>query len=350
MCDGMGTRPEPSHGRDWQAPASPSPPSLLGIFDFSYQHYALGDLLTSQVNLAIMAIEQGLAHVDIIVSVNPHQPSAHLQGFITPANYVGYLDDIMPVFSCNPLLRSLQLVRDVRTCNFLISAHRKGMPIWPELRTHLSMRQDFPIDHGRINGFHARNGYLPVLEAPRGYQDWARAFRATELAGRPLAVINPRQSSLTAYPAGTGRDAPLPMWHRFIDVVGREQPDVLFVRVGGFQEWEHRLLHRPNVFIPRAYGLQLAHELAFMKIADLFMGTSSGFATFATFADLPYAILNVQPSFAPHAQVRPNERRYPFAKDDQVLTWWRETTDELLALFKELFHPAANVNAAPLRG
>jgi hypothetical protein len=73
-----------------------------------------------------------------------------------------------------------------------------------------------------------------------------------------------------------------------------------------------------------------------MKVADLFMGSSSGFATFATFADLPYAILNVERSFAPYAQVRPNERRYPFARDDQVLTWWRETTDELLALFGTL--------------
>ncbi len=57
--------------------------------------------------------------------------------------------------------------------------------------------------------------------------------------------------------------------------------------VGGFPEWEHGLLYRRNVFVPRAHGLQLAHELALMKIANLFMGTSSGFATFATFAALP---------------------------------------------------------------
>ena len=43
------------HGRDPEKSAA-----LLGIFDFSYQHYALGDLLTNQVNLAILASEQGL--------------------------------------------------------------------------------------------------------------------------------------------------------------------------------------------------------------------------------------------------------------------------------------------------
>ena len=105
--------------------------------------------------------------------------------------------------------------------------------------------------------------------------------------------------------------------------------------VGGFQEWEHRLLRRRNVFIPRAWGLRLAHELALLKIADLFMGTSSGFATFATFTDIAYAIVNVEHSFAGPAEVRLNDRHFPFAKANQVLTWQTETGEELLSLFDE---------------
>jgi hypothetical protein len=52
---------------------------------------------------------------------------------------------------------------------------------------------------------------------------------------------------------------------------------------------------------------------------------------------LPYAIVNVEHNFARHAQVRPNDRRYPFARNDQVLTWRQETTEELQALFRELY-------------
>ena len=69
-----------------------------------------------------MAIEQGLTHVDIIVMVNPDRPSARMQTFVTRANYIAHLDNVMPVFACNPLLRSLQLVRDVQTFNFLVAA------------------------------------------------------------------------------------------------------------------------------------------------------------------------------------------------------------------------------------
>ena len=318
--------------------ATAGPSALLGVFDFSYQHYALGDLLTSQINLAIMAAEQGLRHIDIFVMVDPNRPSARYQTFINRANYIGHLDNILPVFACNPLLRSLQLIRDVHTFNFLIASRdRDGLPMWPDMKTHLKMRQDFPIDHRRINAFHARHGYVPKLCAPRGYEGWARRFHETELGGRPLVIVNPRQSSLTETPAVIYRDASLPAWHAFVDEVATKQPDVLFVMVGGFQEWEHRLPLRKNVFIPRTCGLRLAHELALLKIADMFIGSSSGFATFATFADVPYAIVNVEHSFAPYVELRLDDRRYPFAKPNQVLTWHQETTEELLSLFNEVY-------------
>jgi hypothetical protein len=210
------------------------------------------------------------------------------------------------------------------------------------------MRQDFPIDHRRINAFHARYGHVPALAAPRGYEGWARSFHERDLERRPLVVINPRQSSLTEVPTVTYRDAPLSAWHDFIDVIGQKRPEVLFVMVGGFQEWEHRLAYRRNVFIPRAWGLRLAHELALLKIADLFMGTSSGFATFVTFTEVAYAIVNVEHSFARFAEISLNDRHYPFAKSNQVLTWRPETTAELLSLFDELYRGRADM-AAPGR-
>jgi ADP-heptose:LPS heptosyltransferase len=328
--------------------------ALLAIIDFSYQHYALGDLLTTQVHLATTAIERGLKHIDIVVIVNPKFPSTRYQPFITSANYVTHLDNIMAVFTCNPMLRSLQILRDVGTFNLIVlSCHLAGTPMWPDLETHLAMRQDYPVSHHRLNSFYEHRGYLPELRAPHDLEDWAREFHRTELDGRPFAVINPRQSSLTDSPAVTYRDAPLDEWYRFIDAVGARQPQFLFVMVGGFQEWEHRLLHRRNVFVPRANGLTLAHELALMKIADLFMGTSSGFATFATFTAIPYAILNVQRDFARYAGVKPADRHYPFARANQILTWQRETTEELLALFDEILakseHQGGRLGRRPLQ-
>jgi hypothetical protein len=318
--------------------ASAQAEAFLAIIDFSYQHYALGDLLTTQVELATIAIEQNLDHIDVLAMINPRLPSAHFQEFITPDNYISYLDGIVPVFTCNPMLRSLQIIRDIAIFNHMILARRaSGAPMWPDFRTHLKMRQDYPIGHLHLNAFYARHRYLPQLRAPRDYVAWARCFHQIELGGRPLVIINPRQSALTGNPAATDRDAPLESWHVFIDVVARRRPEVLFVMVGGYQEWEHRLLHRANVFVPRAFGLNLAHELALMKIARLFMGSSSGFATFATFTDIAYAIVGCEHRFAAPAGVTPGDRHYPFARANQLLLWHRETTEELLALFEELY-------------
>src|SRR5260370_16455434 len=172
--------------------------------------------------------------------VNPLRPSARQQAFVTTVNYVGQLDNIAPLFGCNPLLRSLQLIRDVQTFNLLIYIRdRDNQPMWPDLKTHLRMQQDFPLDHRSINAFHARHGHIPELSAPRGYEAWARCFRETELNGRPLVVINPRQSSLTENPAAISRDAPLTIWHELIDAVGKQRPEALFVMVAAFQACEH---------------------------------------------------------------------------------------------------------------
>jgi len=312
--------------------------SLLGVIDFSYQHYALGDLFTTQIDLAVMATELKLGSVDILVMVNPERPSSRYQRFITPDNYIGYLDNIMPVFSCAPMVRSLQLVRDVPTFNFiLVSNYQSRRPVWPDVETHLRMRHDYPLGHERINRFYANHGYIPRLAAPRGYDGWAHQFHQRELGGRPMAIINPRQSSLTNNPAAVYRDAPLNEWHIAIDEIGSRYPETLFIMVGGFQEWEHRLFHLSNVFIPRAWGLSLPHELALIKEAKLFMGTSSGFATYATFIDIPYAILNIETSFAKHAEIKPHDRHYPFGRVDQILTWEKESSEQLIALFETLY-------------
>jgi hypothetical protein len=349
-----------SNHRSVQAASAPADASsLLAIIDFSYQHYALGDLLTTQVELATIAIELKLDQIDVLAMTNPRLPSAHFQQFITSDNYVSYLDGIVPAVSCNPMLRTLQIIRDVATFNHAILSRRaSGAPMWPDLRTHLKMRQDYPIGHRHLNAFYARHGYLPQLRAPRDYEAWARRFHQSELGGRPLAIVNPRQSSLTSNPAATYRDAPLESWHSFIDVVAGRQPEVLFVMVGGYQEWEHRLLQRANVFVPRAFGLSLAHELALMKIARLFMGSSSGFATFATFTDIAYGIVDCEHRFAAPAGITPGDRHYPFARANQILVWHRETTEVLLALFAELYAnlavddvaagaPAASVDSQP---
>ena len=309
-----------------------------GIIDFSYQHYALGDLLTSQVNLACLAAERGCRGLDLYVIVDPGAPAARAQTFITPDNYLTHLDNVFPALLVSPMLRSIRLIRDPLTAGLsLVSLIASRVPMWPPLSDHLRRRMTYPLDHRIINRFHGRHGSVPKLGAPRGYAGWARRFIQQHHAGRFLVCINPRQSRLTSAPAVTARDAPLPEWYEFLRTAGRRYPDVHFFMLGGFSEWEHTLLTLDNVSIPRTMGLTLAHELALLVASNLFMGTSSGFATMATFSGVPYVITNIEPFFARYAGVEPNAAHYPFAGDHQYLVWQREDARLLLHYFQRVY-------------
>jgi hypothetical protein len=306
--------------------------SFAGLLDFSYQHYALGDALTTQVNLACLAKEAGCDTIDLFLFVDPVFPAAPTQGFINRENYPVFLDAMFPALLCLPQLRSLRLIRDSMGASLLagiLAASRT--PMWPTFAQHLRRRVTYPLGHDIINRFFAREGYVPQLVAPRGYARWARQFLDTHWPGRYRVCINPRQSRLSPVPLTMHRDSPLEEWHAFIDAVAIGRPDVQFLMLGGFAEWDAMLARRPNVCIPRMMGLSLAHELALLHAADLFMGASSGFATMATFTSVPYLITNIEHGFGAFAGIPPGSGRYPFARDDQLLVWHREDKALLMA-------------------
>ncbi len=322
---------------------------FAGVIDFSYQHYALGDILTSQVNIACGAIEQGCAGVDLYLIINPSAPGTSVQGFITPENYRTYLDNVFPALLCLPMTRSIRLIRDPLTAGLsVLSMVASHVPMWPSLWDHLGRRMIYPMGHEIINRFHARHGYVPALSAPRGYARWARDFIRQHYRDRFLVCINTRQSRLTHVPAVTYRDAPLPEWYDFFRTVERRYAHAHFFVLGGFSEWEHTLLEFRNVTIPRTMGLTLAHELALLHASDLFLGNSSGFATMATFTRIPYVITHIEQYFAGYAGIGLNAQRYPFASQDQYLVWQREDAPLLLAYFELIYSRCRERNAPEL--
>jgi hypothetical protein len=312
---------------------------FAGIIDFSYQHYALGDALTAQVNIASLAREAGCTGIDLYLFVDPVYPAAQTQGFINRYNYPMHLDNLFPAFLCLPGLSAIRLVRDPVTAGFILCSLAASRTLmWPSLHQHLRRHMTYPMSHDIINRFYAREGFVPQLAAPRGYGRWAREFLLQSWPDRFVVCINPRQSRLSEIPATTYRDSALNEWHTFIDAVADRYPSVHFLMLGGFHEWENALARRPNVSIPRVMGLTLAHELALLRSADLFMGTSSGFSTMATFTDVPYVITNFEHLFAPLAGVEVNAPRYPFAHEHQRLVWMKEDAALLMNYFESVYH------------
>jgi hypothetical protein len=133
------------------------------------------------------------------------------------------------------------------------------------------------------------------------------------------------------------RDSASDEWHRFFKVVEDEYPDVLFLVLGGYTTWERELYNYGNVLIPRTMGFGLGHELTLLHNSNLFMGTSSGFSAMATFSKVPYIITNFEHTSAGYVGLSVGTTRYPFALDQQILNWEKETTDRLLSLFGPMY-------------
>jgi ADP-heptose:LPS heptosyltransferase len=309
---------------------------MIGIYDFSYGPYALGDALTWTMNLNVGAAAEGCDAIDQYLVIDPLRPGSRYQPFVNQHNYVSIIDSLFPAFLCSPMLRSLKLIRDHPTFNlFLLREVVRRRPMWPPFYSHLNKRLDF-VSHRRINAFYRKHGDLPWLTAPRGYEAWADAFYQAHCGGRFVVAVNIRQGALSLTPANLFRDSPLPEWHAFIRRVAARHPDVLFLILGGYTEWDRGVYRLPNVLIPRAMGYGLGHELALLHRADLFMGSSSGFAAMATFCNKPYLITNIQNLFSQYIDVPVGGRRYPFGNENQILHWGKETQDVLLGFFEEL--------------
>jgi hypothetical protein len=309
---------------------------MIGIYDFSYGPYALGDALTWTMNLNVGAAEAGAEAIDEYLVMDPHRPSSRYQPFINSHNYVTVIDDLFPAFLCSPKLRSLKLIRHAPAFNlFLLREAVRRRPMWPSFFSHLHRKLDF-TSHRRIDAFYAKHGYLPWLTAPRGYGAWADAFRRKHCDGRFVVAVHVRQGALSLRPANLYRDSPWPEWRAFMARMATRHPEVVFLLLGGYTEWDRAMYRLPNVLIPRAMGFSLGHELALLQRADLFMGSSSGFAAMATFCNVPYVITKIQHLFAQYIDVSVGGRHYRFGNENQILYWEAETQDVLLDFFEEV--------------
>lgn len=322
---------------------------FLGIYDYRYAPYSLGDAITWQMHVLVSAIESGATAIDHILMTDPRHPACWMQPHITAANYLSALQNIFPAFLCNPLLRNIRVFRDRGAFNDVLASHlRCGLKSYPSSSDHLHRRVrsggivnsshgGFPLSHSALNAFHRKNGYLPRLVAPRGYERSARMFLARHAAGRTVVAVHMRQSGLGSNPAALHRDSPMAEWVHFLKLAAGRWPEVLFVVFGGYHEWERPVMLLTNVLIPRTFGLGLALELALLHHADMFMGSSSGFSAAATFSSVPYVIVNVEHDFSRYSEVAVGESRYPFALDNQTIYWEQETAAGLAECFERAY-------------
>jgi hypothetical protein len=316
--------------------------AFIGIYDFSYAPYALGDAITWQMNLCVRAIDNGMENIVQYIVTDPSRPSCSLQPYITKNNYIDYINNLFPVFLCCPNTSLIHLIKNKNAFDlFLLTKIFHSQSTWPSIMGHLMGKLDFS-SHKTIDKFFQKYNYIPRLMAPRGYENSMNSFLEKRCENRFVVSVNIRQRRL--YPNFheevsdiSRRDSPLVEWDNLFKIIKGKYPNVVFLVLGGYSTWERELYNYENVIIPRTMGFGLAHELTLLHKSDLFMGTSSGFSAMATFSRIPYIITNFDHAASRYVDLPVGTPRYPFGLDNQILSWEKESTELLLSLFEPIY-------------
>jgi len=324
--------------------------TTIGIYDFNAAPYALGDVATWIENVAITAEESQSISTEIFIITGPDQKYS-AQSFINRENYHHHFGDLFPVFLFTPNLSKIHIydgshrLFGMVQLFQLLKQRKNGNDIvhtWPSVNDTIRKKWVYS-SHSRINSFYNKNRYIPRLSISPEFSGMYEYPITQIINDKTIISVNIRQrKNYPDYRNTSGdtahllRDASIQEWYDFFAYNEINNPDCLFLILGGYSEWDNKLFRFNNVIIPRTKGMNLYDEIALLLNSDMFCGSSSGFAQIATFSTVPYIITNMQPRAVNDALIPFGSPRYPFALDNQYLFWEREKTDQLINQFERV--------------
>jgi hypothetical protein len=325
-------------------------PAYCAVYDFQLLPYALGDVLTWNIQTALRCAEVGRQRVDAFICMDASHPSSIYQrNLVVAENCALYLNELFSAFGTHPSLGNIYLfgsceemverLRDLARADAVngetLSDYERALGAREDTETLNRYFIKYIYSHERLNHFADRHGRIPLLTASRGCEPDVQGLLATLFADKRIVVIHPRLRQLDNGLGGEHtyfRDSDFLEWYEFLRAAAEKHPEVQFVVVGRLQEKPLELLRLPNVISLRTLGLGLGHDLTLMLHADLFIGTSSGFAAMANFSTVPYFITKVNKETCNAYGIAQGSTRLPFATPNQLLVYEPETSAMLMDL------------------
>jgi hypothetical protein len=339
--------------------------TLCAIYDFELMPYALGDVLTWNVQTAIQCEEAGCERVDVYICHDARYPACIFErGLVTRENCGLFFSELFGAFGTHPKLGNLLVYRsreemlsrlreEVKTntaSSDALNAYLKALASRHDEAAAIEFFMRTVQTHERINAYAARFGRIPLLRSSVGCEPDIQGLIAARFAGRRIVTVHPRLRRLDAGYGGKhsyARDSDVLDWYEFLRAAEQKHPEVMFVLLGRLQEKPIELLRLPNVLSLRTLGLGLGHELTLLTKCDLFIGTSSGFAAMVNFSETPYFITRMTPATCKAYQIPLDTHRLPFAAPRQVLVYEPESADMLMRLLEEGLAGSASQHGDP---
>jgi hypothetical protein len=339
--------------------------TLCAIYDFELMPYALGDVLTWNVQTAIQCEEAGCQKVDIYICHDARYPACIFERDLVTAENCGlFFSELFGAFGTHPRMGNLLVYRsrdellsrlqEAANCNAAstnaLNAYLKALASRHDEAAAIEFFMQTIQTHEKINTFAARFGRIPLLQSSTGCEPDVKGLIATRFAGRRIVAVHPRLRRLDAGYKGKhsyARDSDVLDWYEFLRAAEKKHPEVMFVVLGRLQEKPIELLRLPNVLSLRTLGLGLGHELTLLTKCDLFIGTSSGFAAMVNFSQTPYFITRMTPATCKAYQISLGTERLPFAAPRQLLVYEPESPAMLMRILEEGLAGSTSIHGGP---
>ena len=323
---------------------------FVAVYNFAILPYALGDILTWNVQSCIKAVAAGRKYVDVFVVADPFNPSNRCQkDFITPQNYRVFLQEMLPAFSVNPMLRNLTVYesQDLFTGAYMLRRlvlDGAGFDISDHLGNLADQMANELGRYTLINDFFARQAHGPSLRMPDSMTERARDLIRNLGDNAFTVAVHLRSRQRSSWHETTtdwDRDADIGVWFDFFRRVQKACPNVRFVLVGRPEEWPSDFRSQPNIILPKFMGLGLPDELALIQECDLFMGSNSGPSVMAIFGTKPYFIFECSEAnygyTARQWGVKVGATRLSFGKEFQEIRWGVTSSEGLWECFERVY-------------
>lgn len=315
----------------------------------------MGDVLTWSVKSAIKAKNAGCSQVLPIIFVNPNQPSCiNQKHYINEDNFEMHFNELLPAFQFHPLATDLKvfrnrddflkLIHDICIKNdnpYIYSYYLDYVNIYQQRNSVLKLMNFYNAEithHKDINSYYTKNGEIPLLHPKNDVLDEVNALKEKNGSDKVYVSLNFRLRALdkSADAAITTRDSNLNAWLNFLKQSEQKYPNICYILLGKLDEKPEELLELGNILVPRLHNQNLGHELAWIESSDFFMGSSSGFAAYANFSQVPYVITKMSHLATNAYDIPFGSTSLPFATKDQELIYDEESPSLLYKLLDKL--------------
>ena len=371
---------------------------LIAIYDFGMFPYALGDVLTFNVQTAIKCLNYEKKRIKLLICCDRNFCANFDQrGFINSKNYQYFYEQILPAFEAQCIdyeiinfdnrkkllnhLKSYLNEKNINSENIkdyinnlkyinndpsiylarIANKFRKkntidnNNPNKKNIKKILSKKYELIFNylnknrniinnyfisniysHQRINNFYLNIiinkfviiGIIVIQNIHSKYLLELSEFLEKNYEEKKVISIHIRQrknDKSFGDNESIYRDSNSHIWLDFLKRELLESPNNIFILLGRSEEKPPEILKLPNVLNLRDYGMNLGHDLAAIDKSKLFLGSSSGFAAYANFSQIPYIITNMNHNSYKAYEIPYGADSLPFSNPYQKLLFENES-------------------------